>query len=157
MRADYKGSRLEIEANVFASELLMPELLFKSAAKGRAPTPDTINGLAGVYRTSRTATAVRFVELSDEYCVMVMAEAGRIKWWRASKELNGALWIQAGAPVSDRTLAGKYFAGKLESEEVQDVSMSEWAERYPEFAEDAIEAAIPLGQTGAVLSMIWLE
>ena len=31
--------------------------------------------IAGVYRTSRTATAVRYVELSDEHCVMVMAEA----------------------------------------------------------------------------------
>ncbi len=157
MRADYKGSELEIEANVFASELLMPQALFKPAMAGRTPTADTINGLAGVYRTSRTATAVRYVELSDEHCVMVMAEAGRIKWWRASKELNGSLWIKAGAPVSNRTLAGKYFAGTLDCEEVQDVSMSEWAERYPEFAEDAIEAAIPLGQTGAVLSMIWLE
>lgn len=157
MLANYKGSGLEIEANVFASELLMPEALFKLAMKGRTPTADTINGLAGEFGTSRTATAVRFVELSDEYCVMVMAEAGRVKWWRASKELDESFWIQAGATVSSRTLAGKYFAEKLDTDEVQEVSMSEWAERYPDFAEDAIEAAIPLGQTGAVLTLIWLE
>lgn len=157
MAANYKGSELEIEANVFASELLMPEALFRAAMRGRTPTVDTINGLACEFGTSRTATAVRFVDLSNEHCVMVMAERGRVKWWRPSKEFDGSFWIQAGAAVSGRTLAGKYFAGQLDTDEVQEISMGEWAERYPDFAEDAIEAAIPLGQTGAVLTLIWLE
>ena len=40
--------------------------------------------------------------------------------------------------------------------EVQPMSMSEWAEGYPEYAADAVEAIIPLGQTGAILTTLWL-
>lgn len=157
LHENYEGSGLEIEANCFASELLMPEALFKPATQGVVPAPDVIIGLAGTYATTLTATAVRFVELSDEHCVMVISEKGRIKWWRASNELNGSLWIKSGAPVSPRTLAGMCFTGASPSTEVQSIGMAEWAERFPEYAEGAMEGVIPLGQTGAVLTMLWIE
>lgn len=157
MRVDYKASPPEIEANQFASELLMPEVLFRLAITGRLPEPDVINELAGEYQTSLTATAVRFVELTGEPCAMIIAEAGRIKWWRASAELNGSLWITAGEVVSPRTLAGKFFSGAASTLEVQSIGMDEWAERYPDYIEQVHEAMIPLGQTGAVLTMLWAD
>ncbi len=157
MAANYTGSQPEIEANWFAAELLMPQHLFGTAICGTTPTPDVINGLAGDFRTTRTASAVRYVELSSDYCAMVISEKGRIRWWRASRQFDNALWIPARAAVSPRTLAGKLTAGKLADGEVQPVSMSEWAERYPEYAAEAVEAAIPLGQTGAILTTLWLE
>lgn len=157
MLARYKESEPEAEANWFAAELLMPEALYRPAIAGNAPNPDVINGLANRFLVTRTAAAVRFVELCKEHCVFVMCEKGRIKWWRCSKDIEGPLWIDAGTAVSPRTLAGRFFEGKIPEAETQCVGMCEWASKFPDYAEDAMEAIIPLGNTGAVIAMIWLE
>lgn len=157
MRGDYKGSDTEIEANHFASELLMPGSLFRLAIKGSRPAPDLINGLASQFGTTRTATAVRFVELSEEPCAMIISYAGKIKWWRASKDWQGPLWISSGKEVSPRTLAGMHFSATSSLCEVRPVALGEWAQRFPDEAEDAMEAIIPLGATGAVLTTLWVE
>ncbi|MCC6357353.1 MAG: ImmA/IrrE family metallo-endopeptidase [Phycisphaerales bacterium] len=157
MLARYKESEPEAEANWFAAELLMPEALYLPAIAGNTPHPDVINGLANSFLVTRTAAAVRFVELCKEHCVFVMCEKGTIKWWRCSKELDGRLWIDAGTAVSPRTLAGQYFEGRMPEAETQAVGLCEWASRFPDYAEDALEAIIPLGNSGAVIAMIWLE
>jgi hypothetical protein len=157
MRAQYKDSQPEAEANWFAAELLMPEHLFRPAINGTTPIPDVINGLAGQFDVTRTAASVRYVDLCKESCIFVMCKNGRIKWWRCTGDLEGPLWLKHGSELSPRTLAGKYFAGKPLSSEVQSVSMDEWADRHPDWADEALEAVIPLGQTGAAIAMIWLE
>jgi len=157
MTSNYKGSKPEIEANIFAAELLMPQHLFGSAILEALPTPDVINGLAGDFNTTRTASAVRYVELSSDYCVMIMSEKGRVKWWRASSPFQKELWINTGVTLSPRVLAGRISAGEKVDIEVQAISMSEWSEKYPDYAEEVMEAVIPLGQTGAILTMLWLE
>lgn len=157
MIARYKESEPEAEANWFAAELLMPDSLFLPAIAGNTPNADVINGLANNFDVTRTAAGVRFVELCKEHCIFVLCERGKIKWWRCSKDLDGAIWIEPGAALSPRTLAGQYFEGKIPAVETQAVGLCEWASRYPEYAEDAFEAIIPLGATGAVITMIWHE
>lgn len=157
MLARYKESEPEAEANWFAAELLMPEVLFLPAIAGNSPKPDVIEGLAKSFSVTLTAAAVRFVELCKDHCIFVFCEAGKVRWWRCSKDLDGPVWIKPGTPVSPRTLAGRYFEGMPSRFKTQSVGLCEWASRYPDYAEDAVEAIIPLGTTGAVIVMIWFE
>lgn len=157
MLARYKESEPEAEANWFAAELIMPEALFSPAIVGTTPAPDVINGLATTFSVTRTAAAVRYVELCRDHCAFVMCENGKVKWWRCSKDLEGPLWINPGAAVSPLTLAGQFFGGRTHGVETRSVEISEWATRYPDYAEEVMEAIIPLGNTGALIVMIWLE
>jgi hypothetical protein len=157
MRQDYRGSDHEVEANWFAAELLMPAHLFASCIKGTVPDGSIIKSLAAQFDVSFTAAAVRYVELSNGYCVFVLSERGRIKWWRCSRSLDGPFWLRSGIAVPPRSLAGKYFAGEPVVDESQTIGMVEWTDQFPDYAEEALEAMIPLGNSGAVVTMLWLE
>lgn len=65
MVARYKSSAPEAEANAFAAELLMPERHYRGKAAGGDPGPALLKALAGYFKTTLTATAVRFVEVSE--------------------------------------------------------------------------------------------
>lgn len=84
MVAKYKSSSPEIEANYFASELLMPSALFRDRIRAQEPSLYLIEQLASEFATSLTAAAVRYVELRDDYCAVVFSEGGKIRWWRLS-------------------------------------------------------------------------
>lgn len=155
--AKYADSEPEAEANWFAAELLMPKALFTPAIAGTMPSPEVINGLADYFLVTRTAAAVRYVDLCTKHSIFIMCEAGRIKWWRCSEELEGPLWISSGSRVPPNSLAGLHFAGNPSPAECQSADIADWASRHPEYTDDFTEAIIPLGRTGAVIVMLWIE
>src|ERR1700679_1665303 len=59
---DYKGSPMEVEANLFASEFLMPTALFRPLAGDVEPRLEQVKSLAGTFNTSLTATGMKFVD-----------------------------------------------------------------------------------------------
>jgi len=66
---NYSGSTIEVEANTFASELLMPSRLFRPACRKADPSIAILRTLAVEFSTSLTSTAVRYVEDSKESCM----------------------------------------------------------------------------------------
>ena len=62
MNSEWTGNNAETRANRFASDLLLPLSMFVPIAKGRSITLETVIYLAGVFRMSRTATAIRLVQ-----------------------------------------------------------------------------------------------
>jgi Zn-dependent peptidase ImmA (M78 family) len=93
----YKASPEEVEANYFASSLLMPEPLFGPRCDGKRPSVELVRTLADEFGTSLTATAIRIVELSQDYCAVVFSENGRVRWFRASEAFEGAFWQDPGS------------------------------------------------------------
>jgi len=83
------GSRKdwEIQANEFASEILMPRRLFKTGMK-RKDEPDLLHvqDLSRQFETSVEATALRYVALSDYPIAMVFAKGKQVRHaWRAAE------------------------------------------------------------------------
>jgi Zn-dependent peptidase ImmA (M78 family) len=76
---DYDRSPLEIEANTFASELLMPSVLIRPLCQDADPSLTLVGQLAEQFRTLRTATAIRLVSESTRKCMVVYSENGRVK------------------------------------------------------------------------------
>jgi len=76
----YKGNPIEIEANYFAAELLMPEEIFGRKITGKDVSRQLIEELAKEFNTTITATAIRFVTLRPDYA-LICAENAEIKWF----------------------------------------------------------------------------
>ena len=157
MVARYKASPAEVEANYFAAELLMPERLFLPHVRGVSPTFDLIKQLASVFTTTLTATAVRLVELSDDYCAVVVSQSGRIKWWRGSDKFEEKCWIDAGTVLSERSVAAAYFSGREPVLGSEELDAEAWLARCPGGpGTKVVEQAIPLGKYGTVISLVRL-
>lgn len=80
---DYDGAasrKLEGEANKFASFLLMPIPDFKTQISGQEISLDLLTSCANRYGTSFTATALKWIEFTDEAAVLVVAREGFICW-----------------------------------------------------------------------------
>lgn len=158
MVAKYKGSPLELEANYFAAELLMPQQLFSAAIKNQRPTAQLVNDLADTFRTSRTATAIRIADVSTDYFAVVSSEKGIIKWWQASDELREKIWIEPGAPVPRYSIAAQFFRDEALPGKPEKVDLAPWLSENRGLDDEYIfEDIITMPQYGQVLSLLWLQ
>jgi Zn-dependent peptidase ImmA (M78 family) len=116
----YEKSEEEPEANAFAAELLMPEDLFKGATSGKIPSVDIIKQLASEFKTSLTASAIRFSEIGQHPCAIFFSKEGKISWFRKNDnfQYNVAL---PGSNVDDESCAGAYFYNRQIPEGPQQV------------------------------------
>ena len=80
MEKALKFGKQELEANEFASELLMPEKLFLKEAKGKKFTPFLIQHLAARFKASLTATVFRYLQFDELHPLcLVFIENGIVK------------------------------------------------------------------------------
>ncbi len=92
---DYGRSPLEVEANHFAAELLMPGSHFKAACGNSEPSMALIESLAADFETTLTATAIRFADTTKRKVVVVWFKDGIIQWSHENKR-SGAPFVVAG-------------------------------------------------------------
>ncbi len=158
IRASYKSSPYEIEASTFAGALLMPHDLFAARIKGTVPATHIIKALAKEFDTSLTATALRYVETSNDYCVFVVSEKGKIRWWRASDSFgNHDLWLESRTALPRFSAAAKYFRTGEAPIEPNQIDLKDWLGELPGIHSDyVVEQAIPLPEFDQVISLIWL-
>ncbi len=83
------GQNPERRANRYATDLLLPKEMFFREMNGRAPSLRAIEGAAAVFRTSLSATAIRWVELDPNPVLLVCyGPKGRL-WWAKSSNISG--------------------------------------------------------------------
>lgn len=157
LAATYKNSDPELEANYFSSELLMPERLFAASITGIRPDAEAIKQLANEFQTTLTATAVRFVDVSHDYCALAVSRRGKLLWWRASNAFGSDLWLISGSTLSPQTATGAFFRGDALPTGPVEVAAGAWADRCPSHAEYFHEDVIPLPAYESTLSLLWLE
>lgn len=159
MVSQYKTSPPEIEASYFASALILPEALFAERIKHSTPTYKLLSKLAEEFQTSLTATAVRYVELSNDYCALVVSENGRVRWWRHSDDFKGNFWIDPGSRLSSKTVAASLFNGEGKPARPEKVDITAWLPDIDTNAIDSdviVEESIPILSYNQVLSLLWL-
>jgi len=82
----YKNGIHEIEANAFATELLMPNELFKKFVKGKRLNIGLIEDVADYFKASLTASFLRYVHLGDFPLMVVFIDKGIIEWKQSSAD-----------------------------------------------------------------------
>jgi len=157
-----KNGSQEIDANEFASELLMPEKLFvKEAKKAKKFSPLLIKQLSERFNVSLTATVFRYMQFDLHPICIVFIEEGRVKYWKKSDSLR--VWLEDYTRLSPPpdSIAAEYiqsnyeFLYKLE-EKAQTISKSTWF-KLNEYDEDTdfYEYCIPTKKYKTILSIIW--
>jgi hypothetical protein len=89
----------EVEADFFASALLMPETPFGAAISGAGDGLAAIESLSDLCMTSLTATAIRFAQLTESTAAIVMSKGKKVDYCFMSKgllEIAGANRIEKG-------------------------------------------------------------
>jgi hypothetical protein len=147
----------EYQASVFAAELLMPERLFAPRCRGVRPCLEYIESLARLFRTSLTATGIRFVEFCPEECAIVFSQDKTIRWGYPGGEFRFK-YIPPGDKLSALTLAYDYFHGRSADQRQQSVDASAWFPKI-RFRQDAMlkEQSWRLGDYGGVLTLLWID
>lgn len=147
----------EYQANLFAAELLMPERLFASQCRRVRPCLEHIEQLGSLFRTSLTATAIRFVNFSPEECAIIFSQDGKIRWGYPGREFRFN-YIPSGRELDQLSLAYDYFHGGSVDRRQQNVDASAW---FPQirFKQDAMlkEQSWRLGGFGAVITLLWID
>lgn len=149
----------ELEADHFAAGLLMPEGPFRKAMDHYDPGLDAIEAVADLCITSRTATAIRFAELTDSAVAVIMSTGGVIDYCflsEAMKTLPKLDWLRKGTPLPAGTATAR-FAGVparvLAGERIADeTDVRDWLGGTTKGA--ISEESIGLGAYGKVLTVL---
>jgi len=158
LRASYRSSPYEIEASIFAGALLMPTDLFRERVDRRPPRATVISDLTKQFDSSLTATALRYVETSKDYCVFVVSENGKVRWWRTSDSFgNHDHWLENRSSLPRYSAAAQYFRDSEAPDHPVEVDFKDWFGEMPDIDADyVLEQAIPLPSFDQVISLIWL-
>jgi len=128
MIASYKRSDQEGEANIFAAGLLMPSDLFEKRIENTLFSKPTLEDLSEYFLTSLTATAIRYVTLSKDYCAMIVSENSKIRWWYASNSFKQLFQLSVGKYLSPNTIAGSFFFKDEKPMGPEEIDIEAWAE-----------------------------
>lgn len=143
----------EREANDFAAELLLPRKLVGPRFKLNDPSLHRIREIASEFSTSLTATAYRFIELTDKPCCLVWSEQNRVRWYVPSASFRIPLPIPE--LPSPESVASKLFAGLRVVDDFVEVPPDAWLDRWnARRVRRVLEHSIPLPSYSAVLSFL---
>jgi Zn-dependent peptidase ImmA (M78 family) len=151
----------EWEANDFASELLMPEQIFRNETQDKPFSPNLIKYLSERFKTSITSTVFRCLQLDIHPLLVVFISNGTVKY--CDKTSNWPYWIKdinKLAPPDD-SVAMEYINADYEfiycgNEKAQLISKSTWCSlnKYDKDT-DFFEYCIPTKQYKTIISVIW--
>jgi len=153
----YKRVRPEEgEASEFASELLLPEPLVRPTIQESTPDLERIAALAEEFRTSLTATALRFIDLCAERCAVVVSERRAVSWYRATGDFG--YHLEPGTSLSEDSYAVDFFSGKEMPRDMRTVSASAWLSGKRVASRDQIkEQSWGMARYGFVLTLLWVH
>lgn len=143
----------ETQANFFASELILPTNLVRKKCDVEKVNFEPIKAIANEFRTSLTATAIKFVRLCPEQCAVVYSSEGRIKWFYKSPDW----WpfISLDRKLDPRTLAADYFAGVAMASEPHEIDADAWVDSRG--INEIVEHSFASSQHSFVLSILWVR
>lgn len=153
----YRAIRqVEKEANEFAAELLLPEVVVTEKLGRRAPAMDLVRDLAREYGTSLTATACKIVSLAPDPCAVSLSNPEGVLWIVASCVMRSRYTLMmARRPLSPDSVAADAFSGISVPEVPQRVSPRAWLTGWRDEKLDYLqEEAIVFSDLGLVLSFV---
>lgn len=145
----------EREADVFSTELLMPEEYVVPYAAMPASLA-TARAIGDLFQTSIVAAAGRYVELTQAPCALVYSEHGRVVWARHSRSFVGRIPPQIR--IGPGTIASDFHANKVLDATAREAPASLWFGKAPIRTNQAslVEHAevVPEPGWGGVLSLL---
>jgi hypothetical protein len=150
-------SPVELRANEFAAELLMPQNIYQPLVDSKEADWDHIKELANLSQTSLTSTAIRFIDLTSAACCLIVSRECKIEWFHKSKDFCPYLQMNSRR-LSRDTIAYKIFHGYPPPDNFEDVKADNWlsgrgVNRYT----DILEWSLPINSYDRVLTLLYDE
>lgn len=150
-----RNKPLEMEANYFSSELLMPQNIFKAMTKGKKLSKTLLSSVAAEFKTSLTATAIRYLHFNQEYAI-VMSRDAKVKWFVKGEDFPYHLSILG--KLHPETLAYDFFQeGKDLPDDWWPVNAIGWVDSSRVVGKEIMEMIIPFPRYGEVLSLLRVD
>jgi hypothetical protein len=151
----------EYEANDFASELLMPEIIFRKFIEYKSFSPSLIKEISIRFKTSLTSVVYRLITLDVFPLLVVFISDGVVRYWRKSPDLKG--WLKDVIKLSppEESVAKEYIDADYGfvykgDEKAQEIERSTWFKLYENQEDsDFMEYCIPTKQYKTIISIIW--
>lgn len=148
---------VEIEADLFASNLLMPTSRFKQLAQKKRFNFSVIDSLSKEFGTSLSATLLKFIEV-DTYPIMVVFSKDNMieRCWK-SHDFPYKYFIEhSSKKLPPLTVAGDFFNHSTKCEETETVDACEWFSSYNDIRGiQVFERCIYPTFNNTVISIIW--
>jgi hypothetical protein len=149
-----KNKPLEVEANHFAAEILMPEPIFKKRIRDKKLSKNLLLSLASEFQTSLTATAIRWLTFETEYALVVSRDS-MITWFMKGRDFP--FFISTTGKVHHESLAYDFFKGRELPDDFFSVSAIGWIDSSRMARKEIMELAIPLPRYNEVLSFLYTD
>ncbi len=147
----------EVEANYFASELLMPDQLFRPRVSGKDISKKLIKELTDEFQTSLTATCIKLINCIDDYSLVCSVDS-RIKWLSRGAQFPYYLNANPGTPVHHDSFAYHFFETTKTHDNFYEVPVEAWIDDKK--ATDSInlrEMLIGIPSHNMALSFLYIE
>lgn len=146
----------EVEANIFAGELLIPERLVGPEVKCERPTISIIRDVSTNFETSLTAAAYRTMHLTPFRAAIVWSTKGMIRWFKGSDQFEAFVSIRES--VAEGTYAYDCFRQRSVPDELKRVRSDLWLVSSKRGNPDYIfEHSLWLPSYDSVLTLLYIE
>ena len=149
--------KIEIEANEFAAELLVPDCEFKKERRKLGNMPDVthIKKLAYLFDVSKEMMAKVYIEKDDDPCAIIISKDGMIRRSIWSKEFP-YLGLKKGDPLPYESVsAGELNKSAGHYTEIEEIDTEVWFNRPHNI--DAVYEQIIIQIDGWAMSLIRVE
>jgi Zn-dependent peptidase ImmA (M78 family) len=145
----------EREADVFASEFLMPEEWVAPLCATKPMSFSVVHAIAQTFRVSIVAAAVRAVELTRGPCAVVYSEQGNVVWAKRSASFPGRIPAR-GFKIGHGAVAFDYYEHGVIDALPREVPSRAWlGSAAPSgIGESLVEHAELVPEWGGVLSLL---
>jgi Zn-dependent peptidase ImmA (M78 family) len=122
------SEKMEIEADLFASSLLMPYLKLRAFTARRKFSLDIIKEISKEFAVSLTAAAIRFANVGTHGVMVVFSENGIVKWITKSPDfIKLRVKCKAGSAVPPTSVVGESFLKRnARYTGVEKVDLEDW-------------------------------
>lgn len=156
-----RKDRIELEADYFASCLLMPKEKFRIAPVQKKFSFSKILEFSELFQTSVLATLIRFAEVGTHEIFAVFVKDNIVKWYVKSDEFpNWKMNFEVHKQPPKNTVVADFFSKKVKCTEVEEMSADYWF-KPPEsdYRADKTmkEQCYYSDAYGYVISLIWFD
>ena len=152
----YQQSGPEIEANTFASELLLPKTMINSATLKAEPDLDIIRDWSQTFNVSFTSAAVRYAGISRQPVMVVFSDGNQVRWWRRNEDRMAGLWFESEQRLGSCSIAADLNKNPRQAGVMRHVDWSAWFPHLEDKGEELFECAVQLHPYQTTLSLLWL-
>lgn len=153
-----RNNLIEMEADYFASCLLIPAYKLRDASPGKGFSFETVINLSDTFQTSILATLIRFAEVGFHEIFVVVSKDNIVKWFLRSTDFpKYPFRFKVGSKLPPTTVAGEFFTKEdAKYSEIETVYVEDWF--YAKNGDRELnEQCLYMDQYGYVISLIWFD